>query len=116
MPLLLPVPLLSVLRAGRAAIIPFSFKLFIYVWLCWVFLVAIVVCGLLTAVASLAAGHRLWGARASLLHGVWGLPGPGIEPGSPALAGGFLAAEPPGKPVLSLLGPHSTLGVVSPKV
>ena len=27
------------------------------------------------------------------------LPGPGIEPMSPALAGGFLAAEPPGKPL-----------------
>ena len=27
------------------------------------------------------------------------LPGTGIEPGSPALAGGFFTAEPPGKPV-----------------
>ena len=26
------------------------------------------------------------------------LPGPGIEPASPALAGGFFTTEPPGKP------------------
>ena len=26
------------------------------------------------------------------------LPDPGIEPASPALAGGFFTAEPPGKP------------------
>ena len=29
------------------------------------------------------------------------LPDPGIEPVSPALAGGFFTAEPPGKPVWS---------------
>ena len=29
---------------------------------------------------------------------MWDLPGPGIEPVSPALAGGFLATAPPGKP------------------
>ena len=28
---------------------------------------------------------------------MWDLPGPGIEPVSPALAGGFLTTEPPGK-------------------
>ena len=38
------------------------------------------------------------GARASLLHGMWELPGPGLEPLSPALAGGFLTTAPPGKP------------------
>ena len=27
------------------------------------------------------------------------LPDPGMEPTSPALAGGFLIAEPPGKPI-----------------
>ena len=37
------------------------------------------------------------GARAELLHGMWGLPGPGIEPVSPVLAGRFLTTEPPGK-------------------
>ena len=29
---------------------------------------------------------------------MWDLPGPGLEPVSPALAGGFLTTEPPGKP------------------
>ncbi|KAJ8790669.1 hypothetical protein J1605_021267 [Eschrichtius robustus] len=29
---------------------------------------------------------------------MWELPGPGIEPVSPALAGGFLTTVPPGKP------------------
>ena len=28
---------------------------------------------------------------------MWDLPGPGIEPLSPALAGGFLSTAPPGK-------------------
>ena len=37
------------------------------------------------------------GAQAQLLCGMWDLPGPGIEPGSPALAGGFLATAPAGK-------------------
>ena len=32
-----------------------------------------------------------------MLHGMWDLPGPGIEPVSPALAGGFLTTAPPGK-------------------
>ena len=31
---------------------------------------------------------------------MWDLPGPGIEPVSPALAGGFFTTEPPGKPQL----------------
>ena len=37
------------------------------------------------------------GARAYLLRGMWDLPGPGIEPMAPALAGGFLTTAPPGK-------------------
>ena len=37
------------------------------------------------------------GARASLLRGMWDLPGPGLEPVSPALAGGFLTTVPPGE-------------------
>ena len=84
-------------------------------------------CGLLTAVASLPAELRLQGAQASLVatHGLsscssqalehrlsscgarpscsvacWDLPGPGIEPVSPVLAGGFFTTEPSGKPVL----------------
>ena len=38
------------------------------------------------------------GSRAQLLHGMWDPPGPGLEPVSPALAGGFLTTVPPGKP------------------
>ena len=41
---------------------------------------------------------RSCGARAELLHGMWDLPGPGLEPVSPALAGGFLTTVPPRKP------------------
>ena len=45
------------------------------------------------------------GAQAQLLHGMWDLPWPGLEPLSPALAGGFLTTGPPGKShlLLSLL-------------
>ena len=35
-------------------------------------------------------------AQAYLLHIVWDLPRPGLEPVSPALAGGFLTTAPPG--------------------
>ena len=41
------------------------------------------------------------GTQALLLHGMWDLPGPGLEPMSPALAGGFLTTVPPGKSFLS---------------
>ena len=37
------------------------------------------------------------GAWAWLFLAMWDLPGPGIEPMSPALAGGFLITRPPGK-------------------
>ena len=40
------------------------------------------------------------GARASLFRGMWDLPGPGLGPVSPALAGGFLTTAPPGKSVI----------------
>ena len=45
---------------------------------------------------------RLWKSRtcgtpAYAFHGMRDLPGPGIKPISPALAGGFLSPEPPGK-------------------
>ena len=43
------------------------------------------------------------GAQAQLLHGMWALPGPGVKPVSPALAGGFLSTAPPGKSSLSIL-------------
>ena len=47
-----------------------------------------------------ALEHRLnsCGTWAYLLHGMWDLPGSGIEPMSCALAGGFFTTEPPGKP------------------
>ena len=85
-------------------------------------LLFIAVHGLLTVVASLFA--ELWlqahglssyglqaperrlnscGAWAQLLHGMWGLPKPVLEPVSPALAGGFPATAPPGKPFLFIL-------------
>ena len=43
------------------------------------------------------------GAWAQLLRGMWDLPGPGLKPVSPALAGGFLTTAPPGKSCLSFL-------------
>ena len=38
------------------------------------------------------------GSRAQLLRGMWDLPRPGLEPLSPASAGRFSTAAPPGKP------------------
>ena len=65
----------------------------------------IAVCGPLTVATSLVAEHRLQtrrlsscGSWAQLLRGMWDLPRPGLEPVSPALAGGFLTTAPPGKP------------------
>ena len=56
----------------------------------------IAVRGPLTIAAPPVAEHRLQmrrlsncGSRAQLLRGMWDLPGPGIKPVSPALAGGF---------------------------
>ena len=70
-------------------------------------------CGRLIVAAPLAVVRRLSGAWVSvvealerwlsscgvwlsLLHGVWGLPAPGIM--SPALAGGLSTTRPPRKP------------------
>ena len=65
----------------------------------------ITVCGPLTIAASFVAEHRIQthrlsncGSRAQLLHGMWDLPRPGLEPVSPALAGRFSTTAPPGKP------------------
>ena len=65
----------------------------------------IAVRGPLTIAASLVAEHRLQtrrlsncGSRAQLLRGMWDFPRPGLEPVSPALAGGFSTTAPPGKP------------------
>ena len=105
-----------------------SFKfiyLFIYFWLCGVLVsvrgLSLVVAsgghsssrctGLslsrpLTVAASLVAEHRLQtrrlsncGSRAQPLRGTWDLPRPGLEPVSPALAGGLSTTAPPGKPL-----------------
>ena len=98
----------------------FKICFLIYFWLRWVFLAAhglslIAVTGgcsslqcagfsccgawVLGVWASVvvARGLSSCGAQASLLRGMWDLPQPGIEPVSPALAGGFLTTEPPGK-------------------
>ena len=57
----------------------------------------------LSSCGSQALEHRLssCGARALLLRGMWDLPGPGLEPVSPALAGQFPTTAPPGKPHLT---------------
>ena len=69
-------------------------------------------CRLLTETASLVVEHRLQGAWTSVVAArrfssyitwaqlflcLWDPPDPGIEPMSPALAGGLLATAPPGK-------------------
>ena len=70
----------------------------------------VAVCGLLTAEASLVAEQNLvaWasavaasalsscGAQVQSSLSMWNLPRPGIEPMSPALAGGLLSTAPPG--------------------
>ena len=73
----------------------------------------IAVRGPLTIAASLVAEHRLQtrrlsncGSRPQLLHGMWDLPRPGLEPVSPALAGRFSTTAPPGKPLTDLFKPH----------
>ena len=58
-----------------------------------------------TIAASIVAEHRLQtrrlsncDSRAQLLRGMWDPPRPGLEPVSPALAGGLSTTAPPGKP------------------
>ena len=67
--------------------------------------IIIAVRGPLTIAASLVAERKLQkrrlsscGSRAQLLCGMWDLPRSGLEPVSPALAGGFSTTAPPGKP------------------
>ena len=64
-------------------------------------------CGLqLYLVGSEVVAPRLWvehrlsscGTWAYSLHGMWDLPGSGIEPVSPSLAGRFFTIQPPGEP------------------
>ena len=70
----------------------------------------IAVRGPLTIAASPVAEHRLQtrrlsncGSRAQLLRSMGDLPRPGLEPVSPALAGGFSTTAPPGKPCIRFL-------------
>ena len=65
----------------------------------WCVVSVVMVYGL-SSCGSWALEHKLssCGAQAQLLHGMWDLPRPGLEPVSPALAGEFLTTVPPGKP------------------
>ena len=86
---------------------------------CGVGFPVVVVCGLLTVAARLVAERVLWAhglqwlqcvgsSTGSVVRGTWvscstscgNLPGPGMEPVSPALAGGFFTTEPPGTPFI----------------
>ena len=66
---------------------------------------SVVVACRLSSCGTRALDHRLssCGTQALLLHGMWDLPGPGLEPVSSALAGGFLTTAPPGKPSTNIL-------------
>ena len=52
-------------------------------------------CKFLIVAASLVAVSAV--VMRLLPQDIWNLPGPGIEPVSPALAGGFLTTEMPGQ-------------------
>jgi len=54
-------------------------------------------CSLLRLFSSWITGSKRTGLAA---HGMWDLPGPGIEPVSPALAGGFSTTDPAGKSLI----------------
>ena len=56
---------------------------------------------------------RSCGARAQSLCSTWDLPEPGIEPVSPALAGGFFTTEPAGKPKPSYFKWNQTTTCIS---
>ena len=96
-----------------------NFTLFIYFWLCWVFMATKASLQLPRTGAALqlpragfslqrlplsqSTGSRLrglqelWCTWALLLPGMWDLPRPGIDPVSPALAGRFCTTEPAGR-------------------
>ena len=56
----------------------------------------------LQSTGSRHAGFLSCGTQAWLPRRMWNLLGPGIEPVSPALTGGFLTTGPPGKPTCTL--------------
>ena len=90
-------------------------NIYTYFWLRWAFISEqghslAAACGLLTAAPLPVTEHRLclpglqWLQRANsvvVAHGLfsctWSLPGPAIEPMSPALTGRFLPTVPPGR-------------------
>ena len=77
--------------------------------------VSVVVARGLSSCGSWALERRLssCGSRAQLLHGMWDLPGPGLEPVSPALAGRLPTIVPPGKPYFKLFKkPHNYCSIV----
>ena len=81
-----------------------------YFWHCWVFIAAqglspVVMLRLLIAVASFVVEYGLQAHGLNCSHSMCDLPGPAIEPVSPALAGRFLTTGPPGNPKL---GPFNT--------
>ena len=83
----------------------FQKYLLLYFWPRWVFpavhrlsLAVSSGCSLLRSTGCRRAGFNICSAGAQLLCSTWYLPGPGIEPMSPALAGRFFTTEPPGKP------------------
>ena len=104
-----------------------------YFWLHWVFVAAR---GLSLVAASRGysslrcAGFSLWwllllqstgsrrtgfsscGSQAQLLRGIWDLPGPGLKPMSPALAGRFLTTVPTGKPSKYIFHDFSMFNVI----
>ena len=102
---------------------------FFFFWLCWVFVATrglspvtvkggyspAAVCGFLNVLAPLAqsTGSRAYrlsscSTQAQLLRATGDLPRPGIKPTSPALAGRFLTAGPPGKSSTGFLHPSTT--------
>ena len=60
-------------------------------------------------------GSSRCGPWAQLLHGVWNLPGPGLEPMAPALAGRFLSMVLPGKFPLVLFSSEKRGGFSLPQ-
>ena len=96
----------------------FFFKFYLFIdWLHWVFVAvrgpspvalsgghSLLWCAgpslqwpLLWSTGSRRAGFSSCGTRAQPLRGMWDPPRPGLEPASPALAGGLSTTAPPGK-------------------
>ena len=85
----------------RCGIFFLSLYLFIYFWLCQVF-IAVHRLSLVVDNGGQLCLHC--GAQAQVLLGMWDLSEPGIEPMSPVLVDSFLTTRPPGKPQLWNLG------------